>query len=134
METSAGIACEPQLLTPLQLHTIGCLGPRATTTPRWFARKIQNWHPAASCAAALCIPKGVCVRAGLQQGLPKLLVRAMQPHSYRSIRGIGANGVTLYFRVCPPAPLGRILPGPYIVLVKMMRCNKLFFLFTVNPR
>ena len=133
METSAGTACESQLWTPLQLHTIGCLGPRATTTPRWFARRIQNWHPAASCAGALCIPKGICVRTGLQQGLPKLRVRASQPHSYRSIRGIGANSVTLYFRVHPPAPLGRLLPGRYAVLVKMTQCNKLLFPLTEKP-
>lgn len=133
METSAGTACEPQLLTPLRLHTIGCLGPRATTTPRWFARRIQNWHPAASCAGGLCIPKGICVRTGLQQRLPKLWVRALQPRSYRSICGIGANGVALYFRVRPPAPLGRLLPGLYAVLVKMMPCNKLLFPLAVKP-
>lgn len=88
---------------------------------------------ASSCAGALCIPKGICVRTGLQQGLSKLRVRALQPRSYRSIRGIGANGITLYFRVRPPAPLGKLLPGPYAVLVKMMQCNQLLFPFAVKP-
>lgn len=73
-------------------------------------------------------------------GTSKSWVRALQPQewlqpqSYRSIRGIGANSVILYFRIYPLAPLGRLLPGPYAVLVKMMWCNQLLFPFTVKPR
>lgn len=100
METSAGTACQPQLLTPLQLHTMRCLGPRATTTHRQFARKIQNWHPAASCAGALCIPKGICVRTGLQQGL---LNREYVHYSHRS--GCSHTHTGVYVALEPTASL-----------------------------
>lgn len=127
METSARTACEPQLLSPLQLHTVCCLGPRATTVPRWFARKIQKCHPAASCAGALGIATGVCVRAGLQQGLPKLRVRALQPHSCKS----KGHWFVLQSRSCCSS--GEAPTRPSAVLVKMTQCNKLLFLFPVTP-
>jgi len=65
METSVVAVCEQQLSIPLQLPSVHCSGPRATTTPKWSAGVIPNWHPAASCAGGLFIPKGIRVRAGL---------------------------------------------------------------------
>lgn len=62
METSVVAVCEQQLSIPLQLHTALL---RATTTPKWSAEVIPNWHLAASCAGGLFIPKGIRVRAGL---------------------------------------------------------------------
>lgn len=127
METSARTACEPQLLSPLQLHTICCLGPRATTAPRWFARRIQSGIQLPAVLERSALPQEhVSELACSRDSLNSEYVHCSHTHAR-------ASGINLYFRACPAALLGILLPGLSAVPVKMAQCNKLLFLFPVTP-